>query len=177
MKKRYIEPIGHKSIDDYKFKKMYIDTDEFKGHVGCTDIKHVLNEWHVQRDDGTKECILKSGYKLITLYPDDSKYAITAFYNEKKEIIEWYFDMVKEFGEENGLPYMMDLYLDLVITKSGEVYILDEDELLDAVKTNDITKKDYELAHNTLDMLLEKYDNGNNISELRNLTNQYLGDF
>ena len=71
---------------------------------------------------------------------------------------------------------MYDLYLDLVITRKGEVYILDEDELLEAVKINDITEEDYKMAHDTLDMLLKKYDNGNNIDDLIDLTDKYIGE-
>ena len=176
MKKRYMDPKNHKAIADYKFNKMYVDTKEFTGYVGSLRIKHTVDDWYVSRDDGTQECILKSGYRWLMFYPDNAKYAITALCNENEDIIEWYFDMVKTLGVEDGMPYMDDLYLDLVITKKGEIYILDEDELLEAVETKDITEDDYKMAHNTLDMLLEKYDNGKKIDELVYLTNKYLGE-
>ena len=176
MKKRYMEPKNHKSIDKYKFKKIYVNSREFNGYVGFINIRHVTNVWHVPRKNGKKECILNSGYNWIVFYPENEKYAITVLCNNKKEVVEWYFDMVKSFGIEDGMPYMYDLYLDLVITRKGEVYILDEDELLEAVKINDITEEDYKMAHDTLDMLLKKYDNGNNIDDLIDLTDKYIGE-
>ena len=177
MKKRYMETKDHKTIDKYEFKKRYVDSKEFKGYIGFIDIKHALEEWHVPRKDGKKECILKSGYKWLEFYPVDEKYAITALCDENYEVIEWYFDMVKEFGIENDLPYMIDLYLDLVITPNGDIYILDEDELQEALENKDITENDYKLAHNTLDVLLQKYDNGKKIDGLKHLTDRYLKEF
>ena len=177
MKKRYMEPINHKSIDKYNFKKIHVNSNEFTGYVGFVNIKHVKNVWHVPRKNGKTECILNSGYKWLEFYPNNEKYAITALCNNRKEVVEWYFDMVKDFGIEDGMPYMNDLYLDLVITRKGEIYILDEDELLEALQTKDITKKDYDMAYETMNMLLKKYDNGKNIDELVDLTNKYLGEF
>jgi len=167
----------HKVVDKYEFNKKYVNTKEFKGYVGLVEVKHTTEEWNVPREDGKQVCILKSGYKWLEFYPDDEKYAITAICDENNKLVEWYFDMVKSFGIEDGMPYMNDLYLDLVITPEGKIYVLDEDELLEAVEKKDITQSDYQLAHKTLDMLLEKYDNGNNTSELVYLTNKYLGDF
>lgn len=177
MKKRYMEVRDHKVIDNYEFHKKYVDTKEFKGYVGLINIKHTLDDWYVPRDDGSQVCILKAGYKWLEFYPDNEKYAITAICDENNQLVEWYFDMIKEFGIEDEMPYMMDLYLDLVITPKEEIYVLDEDELLEAVEKKDITEDDYKMAHKTLDMLLEKYDNGKNISELIDLTNKYLGEF
>ena len=164
-------------MEKYDFKKKYVDTKEFNGYVGIVDVKESTEEWLVPREDNTQECILKSGFKWLEFYPDNEKYAITAIINEENRVVEWYFDMVKDFGIEDGMPYMDDLYLDLVITPRGEVYVLDEEELQEAVDKNDITKADYKQAHDTLDMLLAKYDNGNNIKELEYLTDKYLKEF
>lgn len=174
MKRRYAEPKNHKSIVEYDFNTDYIDTDEYSGYVSIIKIKKVKEEWFVPRDDGKQECILANGYYWLIFHPDNQKFAITALYNENKEIVEWYFDMVKNISTENGMPYMDDLYLDLVITKSGEIYILDENELKQAIEEKDITDLDYKLAHDTLDMLLNKFDNGKNIEGLYNFSNKYL---
>lgn len=176
MKKRYMEPKNHKAINTYDFNKIHVDTKEFKGYIGSIRVKNSTEDWYVPREDGTQICILKSGYRWLEFYPDNEKYAITAICDENENVIEWYFDMVKSLGVEDGMPYMQDLYLDLVITPNNEIYILDEDELQEAVDIKDITLDDYKLAHKTLDMLLEKYDNGKDISKLEYLTNKYLGE-
>ena len=174
MKKRYGEPINHKSIKQYDFYTEYITTKEYKGHISLIDINKVKDKWFVSRKDNSQVCILDDNYKWLIFHPDNQKYAITALYDQNNKIIEWYFDMVKELGEENGMPYMLDLYLDLVITPENEIYVLDEDELLQAVKDKDITNEDYKLAHNTLDFLLKKYDNGNDIKSLQEISDKYL---
>ena len=77
-------------------------------------------------------------------------------------------------GNENGMPYMLDLYLDLVITPQGETYILDEQELEDALKINDITQTDFDNAYKTLNNLLEKYHHGNDTKYLKEISYKYL---
>ena len=41
---------------------------------------------------------------------------------------------------DQGVPWFDDLYLDVVVVKNGEVFLLDEDELEDALGRNDITR-------------------------------------
>ena len=88
-------------------------------------------------------------------------------YDDKDNLIEWYFDIAKEVGVENGIPYEDDLYLDLIIKPNGTLIILDEDELKEAFNNGIITKKDIDLVYNTLSKLQSKYaDNINYLVEL-----------
>ncbi|MGW8821643.1 DUF402 domain-containing protein [Paenibacillus lautus] len=49
--------------------------------------------------------------------------------NEKKEIIQWYFDISKNIGiSDQGVPFWDDLYLDVIVFPNGNLYIKDEDE-------------------------------------------------
>ena len=176
MKKRFIEPKNHKSIEEYNFIMKHIEIDSFKGYVGLIDIKKVKDEWYVPRDNGKQICILANNYKWLLFYPDSSDHAISAFFDENGEIIEWYIDVVKEMGIENGMPYMIDLYLDLIITSEGDIYVLDEEELKEALKSKDITKEDFDKAYLTLEKLLKKYDNGNNISYLKEISYKYFNE-
>ena len=176
MKKRFAEPKNHKAIEEYDFKMKHIDIKDFRGYVGLINIKKVKDEWYVPRKDGELECILANNFKWLFFYPDKSDNAITTFFNDRNEIVEWYIDVVKEMGNENGMPYMMDLYLDLVITPNGETYILDEEELEEALKTNDITQTDFDNAYRTLNNLLEKYHHGNDIKYLEEISYRYLDE-
>ena len=69
-------------------------------------------------------------------------------YNQNKEIIEWYFDISKEIGSENGVSYEDDLYLDVVVNPDGEIILLDEGELKEALDRLEISKEDYDMAYN-----------------------------
>lgn len=176
MKKRFAEPKNHKSIKEYDFNMKHIEIDDFKGYVALIDIKKVKDEWYVPRNNGNQECILANNFKWLLFYPDNSDHAITVIFNENEKIIEWYFDIVKEMGNEDGKPFMLDLYLDLVIAPNGEMYILDEEELYEALKNGDITKSDFNNAYKTLRKLQEKYGNSNNLNYLKEISYKYLDE-
>ena len=91
------------------------------------------------------------------MYPDNSNYALTIMFDDNENLIEWYFDIAKKVGIENGVPYEDDLYLDMVITPQGSKLILDEDELQEALNRGEITKEDATLAYKTLEGLDKKY--------------------
>lgn len=114
-------------------------------------------------------CIRDNNYEWIEVYPENGKYAITIIFDDNNNLIEWYFDISKNIGIENGIPFEDDLYLDMIITPDGEEIVIDENELLEAKDSGDITQKDVDSAYQTLRELEEKYVN--NIQELIKLTN------
>ncbi|MGW8918535.1 DUF402 domain-containing protein [Paenibacillus lautus] len=62
-------------------------------------------------------------------FPSESNYCVTTMLNEKKEIIQWYFDISKNIGiSDQGVPFWDDLYLDVIVFPNGNLYIKDEDE-------------------------------------------------
>ena len=85
------------------------------------------------------------------------------YFNKQKERVGYYFDISLENGvdEESNIPYYSDLYLDIAIT-NGDIEVLDEDELEDALKNKAITKKQYDLANSVKDNLLKSIKNNNN---------------
>lgn len=93
-------------------------------------------------------------------------------YNERNEIIEWYFDIAKKIGKENGIPYEDDLYLDILVRTDGDVILLDEEELIDALKRKEITKKDFDEANKLANDLMNKVKGKE--KELKQFTDRYL---
>lgn len=119
--------------------------------------------------------IIDNDYKLLGFYDYHSKVKLSAFYDKNGKIIEWYFDIAKELGKENGVPYEDDLYLDIVVRPDGKIILLDEEELNEALRRLEITKAEYEMAYeeaNKLIMLLEE-----NKEKLESFTNKYLNYF
>ena len=90
-------------------------------------------------------------------------------------LIQWYFDIAKEIGIENNIPYEDDLYVDIVITPNGRKEILDEEELMDALNKNEITQEDVELVYETVKLIEDKFVN--NFSYLTDLTDKFLKMF
>ena len=121
------------------------------------------------------KCILDNNYKWLEFYNYDSRIKLTAIYNENNEIIEWYFDVAREIGKENGVPYEDDLYLDVVVTPSGDVILLDEDELKEAFDKKEMTKEEYDEAYKIANDLMGKLKD--NKDKLQEYTDKYLNEF
>ena len=159
---------------DDNFSILEIQESYFKGHVVFLKLQNIEKPLIVYNGE-ENICIRDNGYEWLEVYPSDGKYAITIMYDDKGNLIEWYFDISKKVGVENGIPFEDDLYLDMIITPNGKNIIIDEDELLGARDDGIITQEDVDSAYNTLKELEDKY--ANNIDELTNLTNRLLNKF
>ena len=54
--------------------------------------------------------------------------------NTEGYFLEWYFDIAKDSAlTENGVPYIDDLYLDVILTPEGKIKMIDQEELQDAI--------------------------------------------
>ena len=168
MKRRY----AYKEDDNYKILK--IDESFFDGYSVLLKLSNVDKPLIVNNGD-TSICIKDNDYTWIEVYPNNGNYAITIMYDDKGNLIEWYFDISKSVGIEDGIPYEDDLYLDLIITPDGEEIVIDEDELLEAKEEGKISQEDVDLAYSTLKLLEEKYVN--NIDELNKITDYLLNRF
>lgn len=152
----------------YKIKS--INSDEFTGDVCYYKFKSINRKINIS--NGT--CILDNNYEWLEFYDYNSKIKLSALYNNKKEIIEWYFDIAREIGNENGCPYEDDLYLDVVVNPNGEILLLDEDELKEAFDRLEVSQETYDMAYNEANNLMEKLKG--NKDKLEKFTNRYLKD-
>ena len=172
--KRFVDTRAQKAILKKKFVVDSVCDKYFDADISLLEMVETKTKWDVTRDDGRTECILDSGYKWLGVYPKGESYAITGLYNKNNELVEFYFDMTKENGMENGIPYIVDIYLDLVITPNNEKYILDEDELEEALNDKILGKVEFDLAYETLHRLEKKYNLQENVDELALVMNKYL---
>ncbi len=161
MRKRYANRRGN------NYKQIKVNEDYFKGYACYVSFNNIETP-KVVYNGISNMCIIDNDYEWIMLYPEGFTYSITIIYDNNSSLVEWYFDCASSVGLENNIPYQDDLYLDMVILPTKEVIILDEDELLNAYKNNEITKDMVEHAYKTLEHLKEKY--ANNIEELITFT-------
>lgn len=169
LKKRYADGANKKDILEKEYKNIRVDNEIFNGNISLLTIKKVRNEWYVDEEN---RCILANNYKWLEIYPDNKNYCITAIYDDKRKIKEWYFDIASNIGETNGIPYEDDLYLDVVIVSDGRINILDEDELKSALDRMEISIEKYDMAHKTADRIVQYY--GKNLEKLKKFTDKYL---
>ena len=154
--------------DDEYLDSLNVEDNFFKGDVYFYNFSDVKEKILIP----SGKCILDNNYKWLEFYNYDSRVKLTAIYDKDNEIIEWYFDIAREIGKENGVPYEDDLYLDVVVTPSGDVILLDEDELKEAFDKKEMTKEEYDEAYKIAYDLMEKLRNNKN--KLNEYTDIYL---
>ena len=172
LKKRFADGRNKSNhILEKEYKNMRIDNEEFKGNISLLDIKKVKFPWYV---DEEKRCILADNFKWLEIYPDGENYCLTVIYDNKENVSEWYYDIARRVGEENGIPYEDDLYLDVVIVPDGRIHLLDKDELQEAFEKRELSKEVYDMAYRVANRLIEKYKLKENIEELNKFSRKYL---
>jgi predicted RNA-binding protein associated with RNAse of E/G family len=153
--------LGHPYKDYTKISSSRIarvDQGSLKGSASYLAIKEVNRPYIiVTGENGAEICLYDNGYSEICFLPDNDNWMLWAIYDNNGKIIEWYFDITrKNCIDEKGNPYCDDLFLDIVLMPDGQIIILDEDELQNALDNGKITKDEYDMAYRTKDQLLEK---------------------
>ncbi len=156
------------SVLEVKQSLKTVDDFDFKGDIYLNHFIEISEPFIL--DKGL--CIQDVEYKWLEFYDYSSKERLTAIYDDKNKIVEWYFDIAREIGKENGIPYEDDMYLDVVLTPKGDIILLDEDELKDAIDNGYITKKDFDEAYETANNLIEKIKGKE--KEIKIFTDKYL---
>lgn len=98
-------------------------------------------------------CIVDKGYMWLQQFPLDKHHSVTTMFDENGNIVQWYIDVCYKNSVEDNIPWMDDLYLDLVLLPSGEVIVKDTDELEQALEKGMIDKTLFDLAWNELNHL------------------------
>ncbi|MBZ9689703.1 DUF402 domain-containing protein [Clostridium estertheticum] len=147
MKRTFADRPNWTRIIEKRFKLTYLEEKEFKGHVSIIYIDKV-REPLVLEAAGKNVFLANNGFIWMQHFPKDCNYALTTMFNEKHEVIQWYFDICNGNKINSlGIPYYDDLYLDVVLLPTGEILLLDEDELEQALKDDSIDKALYDLAY------------------------------
>lgn len=159
MKRKFGDRANWRRISRRRFTCRYVESDGFTGYMTLYTIYNLKEPLWKTYGNHTYR-IADRGYSWLQYYPKDCHYIVTAMFDEREEIIQWYIDTCKIQGvTDQGVPWFDDLYLDVVVLRNGEVFLLDEDELDDAIHRHDITQKDYQLAVSTAKRLLYDIDN------------------
>lgn len=156
LERKFANRPGWSRIAKKQFKVAYFNEEDFKGHVAILKLEKVLSPL-IKTIVEKEVCIVDDGYIWLQHYPENAKYCITTMYNNKLEIVQWYFDIVENIGiSKEGIPFFDDLYLDIVLLPNCEVFLLDEDELENALIENIISKEQYSLAYNEMKNIMER---------------------
>lgn len=168
LKKRYADRYVGSKAKKSEQKVMSVKDKYFTGDIYYYNFVEVDDKIVIPNG----KCIMDNNYKWLEFYDYSSKIKLTAIYDENNKIIEWYFDIAREIGKENDVPFEDDLYLDIVVTSTGEIILLDEDELKDALNRMEITNREYEDAYKEANQLMDRLSNKK--EQLQEFTHKYL---
>ena len=147
MKRKYLDRSNWQRIK--KSKNIVINTfqERFQGYGAACFVEKVHEKLICTLDNG-KICLVDDGYVWIQRSPVKENWSITTMFDENNKIIQWYIDITKQNSiDGNANPFFDDLYLDVVVLPTGEIFLLDEDELKEALDKNIITQSDFDLAY------------------------------
>lgn len=177
MKRTFADRPNWRRLLEKRFYLTDIDKQGFKGKLSIIHIDKV-REPLVIEVAGKDLCLANEGFIWMQYFPESSCYAVTSMFNEKQELIQIYVDIcLGNKIDSYGMPYYDDLYLDVVLTYSGEIILLDEDELEDALKQGEITKEQFKLAYGEAEKIIQYIKNNkqevmkNSIQELEYMLN------
>lgn len=175
MKRKYIDRSNWRRIE--KSKNVLINTfqERFNGYASAIFVEEVNDKLMVYLD-GKQYCLIDDGYTWIQRLPIEKNWSVTTMFDENNNIIQWYFDITKQNSIDiNKQPFYDDLYLDVVVFPSGKIFLLDEDELKEALERGDISQMDFELAYNEANHIINGI--GRQIKDLLNMSYEDLEFF
>lgn len=137
-----------------KYAWMEVCDEHFCGQASLILIEEVTAPLE-KAYSGISVKIVDQGYCWLQLAPKDKTYWLTVMLDEDGRVISYYFD-ITDCNEllESGDSYFVDLFLDVVMLPGGRLYLLDEDELEEALQQGDINQQQFDKACETARMLL-----------------------
>lgn len=172
MKIKFADYPNWKLLEEKLYINKYFNNEEFKGNISLL-IASKVKEKFTKNKNGVETVVLDDNFKWLEFYPENNKnLAWHATINDKDEIMYWFFDIARESSiTKEGVPYIEDLYLDILWYPSSEFELVDEDELLEALNDGNITKEEFDLAYKVANETIKKL-NGNT-EKFIEFTNKY----
>ncbi|WP_082631874.1 DUF402 domain-containing protein [Cytobacillus praedii] len=159
LKRRFLHREDWSRIIKRTYKEKEINNNNFVGYISLIQM-HEVSKPLITKHLEQEICIVDNNYSWLQQLPLNEHYAITTMFNGAEEIIQWYIDITNENGVENNMPYMDDLFLDLIVFPTGEVIQKDIDELEEALNNKWITQQQYDLAYKAVNKVLEEIQEG-----------------
>ena len=155
MKHKLANNPGWERILQHRFYHSHLNTPGFQGYITlyCMD---AVRAPLVVRYFGRQFCIADAGCAWLKQFPTGEHYTVTTHFDASGQVVLWYIDVCLRHGVgQDQIPWMDDLYLDLVVSPSMEVEPKDADELLSARENGEITSAEYDLALREANRLME----------------------
>lgn len=122
-----------------------VENELFNGHVTLLQLIEVASPLDVRYGDETIR-IADAGYVWVQQFPSDAHHAVTSMFDAAGQLVQTYIDICLRTGVEDGRVYWEDLFLDLITLPSGQVLLIDTDELEAARDQGEVSQAEYALA-------------------------------
>lgn len=163
MKQKQADRPNWQRIIEKRYFQEYIQDECFEGDVSFLFLDKVRQPLMVNYD-GEETCIVNDGYCWLMFFPKDDLFSLTVVLNEENKIVQGYFDIIKEMEySATGIPIIHDLYLDIVCLPDGRLFILDEDELIEALEQGAISLEDFNIAKREMEKVLDTLTSQSNV--------------
>ena len=98
-------------------------------------------------DAGEDVLIVEKDYAWVQIALEELPFWLTAMYDAQGRLIQIYFDITagNRFDDPEN-PTFVDMYLDIVVNSRGELYVMDQDELDEALAEGTITREEWDRA-------------------------------
>lgn len=145
IKKRYADRRDWRRITQRQYVHEQVENEVFNGHVTLLQLIEVTSPLDVRYGDETIR-IADAGYVWVQQFPSDAHHAVTSMFDATGQLVQNYIDICLRTGVEDGRIYWEDLFLDLIALPSGQVLLIDTDELEAAREQGDVSEAEYALA-------------------------------
>ena len=133
------------------YRRLPNDVREFPGVLREATASKLVIESLLTVDHPVKvsgDIVADTGYLSIWFVYKNRWYDVGKFYDKDRRWVGYYCDIIKPLRKLLAAPSrtmtVTDLFLDLWITRNGQVFVLDEDELANASVNHTISSR---LAH------------------------------
>ncbi len=151
-KKDMFKTEWHRCLEK-EYKTEYFKFDNFEGIVSLSKFKKLTGPLVINYEFGDIK-IADDDYTWVQFAFKNQNFWLTAMYDDKENLIELYFDITNgNYFDDLKNPYFYDLFLDIVVTKQKEIYIVDKNELQMALDDKAITKEEYDKAQSVVNWL------------------------
>lgn len=122
MKRKFGDRANWRRITNRQFTCRFVQSKIFTGYITLYTIQD-LKEPLWKTYGGSTFCIADKGYSWLQYYPKGEHFVVTAMFDDKERIVEWYIDTCRSQGiTDQGVPWFDDLYLDVVVLKDGKYF-------------------------------------------------------
>ncbi|MCE4965131.1 hypothetical protein BU679_06490 [Staphylococcus chromogenes] len=157
VKVKYIDKRHWRRLIDRDYIEVKVNNNKFKGIIGLITMNKVKEPLEVTVV-GKQMVVANDHFQWLQILPEKKRYSITVMFNDKGEPLQYYFDINLKNITQKGRARTVDLCLDVLVLPNGKYELVDQDDLERALKSKQITRKQYHEAYVIAHQLMIQID-------------------